>query len=109
MNIIEKLIEIGIASNPFQAAHIANGLQLAECKTDEERLTRAKLYRDWRNAGEPSKVAYLKAIAGDKVEALIPEVLHSEKEPTVKELIMESEWDFDPDTEPLRDDEFNER
>ena len=78
MNIVEKLIEIGIASNPFQAAHIASGLQLADC-AEEEGIARARLYRDWRNAGESSKIAYQKAITGDKVEALMPEVLHEKQ------------------------------
>jgi uncharacterized protein YhdP len=70
MNIVEKMIDDKIAQNPWQAAHIANGLKLAECKTDEERVKRYKLYRKWRNAGEPSKVAYQNAIDGKQIDEL---------------------------------------
>ena len=70
MNIIQKIQDEKIADNPFQAAHIANGLKLAELKSDEERMARVFLYRKWRNAGEPSKVAYQKAIDGEQVTGL---------------------------------------
>jgi hypothetical protein len=66
MNVIELLIQNGIASNQFQASHIANGLKLYECKTDEERLKRARLYRDWRNSKiyNTTVECYRKAIDG---------------------------------------------
>jgi hypothetical protein len=80
MNIIEKIIADGIAKNVFQATHIANGLKLVEMKTDDERLARCRLYRDWRNAGEKSATAYAKAIAGEAVPApMFAEMLHSEE------------------------------
>lgn len=71
MNIIEMMQEDKIAQNPFQASHIANGLKLADLKTDEERRARYLLYREWRNAGEPSKVAYRNAIDGKVPMVLI--------------------------------------
>jgi len=71
MNVIESMIADQIAQNPFQAAHIANGLKLADLKTDEEKVARYKLYREWRNAGEPSKVAYQNAIEGKVPMVLI--------------------------------------
>jgi len=83
MTVIEMLINDKIASNPFQAAHIANGLKLGECKTDEERLARARLYRDFRNATKwLPRVCYEKAIAGEAVpvKSLFDDVLHSKKE-----------------------------
>lgn len=45
MNVIEQMIDDNIAQNPFQAAHIANGLKLAALDTDEKRIARYKLYR----------------------------------------------------------------
>lgn len=81
-NVIELLIKEKIADNNFRAMHIANGLNLAELKTDEEKLDRARLYRDWRNSKIfPSKdtaSCFAKAIKGEAVPqlALIPEALH---------------------------------
>lgn len=60
-----------IAQNTFQATHIANGLRLWELKSEEEQRERYTLYREWRNAGEPSKVAYENAISGKKPLTLI--------------------------------------
>ena len=71
MTIIDQMIADKIAANPFQAAHIANGLKLAELKTDEERRARYLLYREWRNAGEEPKIAYLRAIEGKPPLTLI--------------------------------------
>lgn len=82
MNIIEQIINDGIAKNPFQASHIANGLKLYQLKTDAERLSRCRLYRDWRNAGEKSVTAYTKAIAGEQPPAaMFADVLHSDVAP----------------------------
>jgi hypothetical protein len=84
VNVVEMLINDKIASNPFQAAHIANGLKLGECKTDEERLTRARLYRDWRVSQifpkSDTASCYAKAIAGEAVPVtpMFEGVLHSE-------------------------------
>lgn len=55
MTITDLLKANGIASNDFQAQHIANGLKLWECATDEEKLERAKLYRKWRPSTETKK------------------------------------------------------
>lgn len=71
MNIIQKMIDDKIASNPFQASHIANGLKLYELKNDAEKIERYKLYRKWRDAGESSKVAYANAIAGKQLTDLL--------------------------------------
>jgi len=85
MNTIELLIEEKIAKNQFQANHIANGLRLWQCDTDEEKLKRARLYRDWRNSQffkkSDTKSCYEKAILGEEVpqEALIPEALHTKE------------------------------
>ena len=79
--IIDKLISEGIAKNQFQAMHIANGLKLYELRTDDERIARAKLYRDWRNskAYKDTKACYDKAIQGEPAPAaLLDEALHSE-------------------------------
>jgi hypothetical protein len=68
-NVIELLKAEKIATNDFQAAAIANGLKLAGLKTDEERLARARLYRQWRSKTDkkdilPTYQAYDLAIAG---------------------------------------------
>jgi len=81
--IIDKLIEEGIAQNQFQASHIANGLKLYMLRTDEERIVRAKLYRDWRNskAFNDTKSCYEMAIKGEKAPpALIEEAKHKKDE-----------------------------
>jgi hypothetical protein len=64
MNIIEQLVEEKIARNAYHAAAIANGLHLAELPNDSERLARARVYRAWRDAGEPAVVAFANAITG---------------------------------------------
>jgi len=82
-NPIDLLISDGIAKNQFQAAHIANGLKLWDLTTDEDRLPRARLYRDWRNAKiygpKDTASCYIKAIEGVPVPqlAMIPEAMHS--------------------------------
>lgn len=73
MNIIDQMITDKIAKNVFQATHIANGLKLAELKTDDEKVARYKLYRRWRDAGEPSAVAYRNAIEGKQLQELFAE------------------------------------
>jgi len=71
--IVTLLIQNKIADNGFRAAHIVRGCKLAELETDEERLARARLYRDWRNSqiyGKNTAPCYEKAIAGDPVPAV---------------------------------------
>ena len=72
MDVVQMILLDNIAKNQFQAAHIATGLKLWELDSDEKKRKRYKLYREWRNAGEPSKVAYGNAIAGKEPMALIP-------------------------------------
>lgn len=75
----ELLIQNEIASNVHQAANIANGLRLQELQSDAEKLARANLYRNWRIAGEKSRVAFENAIEGKPAPApLIPEALHGD-------------------------------
>ena len=68
--IMNWMIAEKIAKNDFNAAAIVNGLELHKLPTDEAKKARVKLYRDWRNAGEPSKVAFQHAINGDAIQAL---------------------------------------
>ena len=87
MTITDLLKASGIASNDFQAQHIANGLRLWECATDEEKLERAKLYRKWRPSTEtkkskrdelPSWQAYELAIAGINPDDVEPRQIEFE-------------------------------
>lgn len=55
MTVTELLIKEGIATNQFQAKHIAEGLKFWECETDEAKLERARLYRKWRPSTETKK------------------------------------------------------
>lgn len=55
MNISDLLTNNDIADNQFSAGHIATGLKLWECETDEEKLKRARLYRKWRPSTEKKK------------------------------------------------------
>lgn len=70
-NIIQRMIDDKIAQNVFQATHIANGLRLALLRDETAQVKRYKLYRKWRDAGEPSKVAYENAIEGKEPMELI--------------------------------------
>ena len=70
--IIEWMIAEKIAKNGFNAAAIVNGLKLWELPSDDEKRARCKLYRDWRNAGEKSAVAFANAIEGKKILASAP-------------------------------------
>jgi len=83
MNIVEQLVAEGIAQNNWQAANIANGLELMKCKNDEERMERARLYRDWRNSQafpkSDTKSCFEKAIKGEPAPiAMFEEAVHSE-------------------------------
>ena len=69
-NIMDWMITEKIAKNDFNASAIVNGLELYKLLTDDERKARVRLYRDWRNAGEPSKVAFQHAINGDVIQSL---------------------------------------
>jgi hypothetical protein len=66
MDIISALIHEGIAKNTFNAAAIANGLKFPELPDDESRLARARLYREWRHAGENVQAAFGRAIRGEE-------------------------------------------
>lgn len=72
MIITDALIAAKIARNAYHAAAIANGLHLADLRTDDERMARARLYRAWRDAGEIPAVAFKNAIAGLQPMELIP-------------------------------------
>ena len=50
MNDIELIKSNKFADNDFRASSIATGCKLWECKTDEEKIARVRLYRDWRNS-----------------------------------------------------------
>ena len=65
--IMDWMIAAKIAKNDFNAAAIVNGLKLHELPDDEARKARTVLYRNWRNAGEESKTAFAKAIAGEDI------------------------------------------
>ena len=81
-NIMDWMIAEKIAKNDFNAAAIVNGLKLHELAGDEARKARIRLYRDWRNAGEKSKIAFEHAINGDKIlasESMFEGALLSEK------------------------------
>jgi len=54
------------------ACECCEGKNYAACPkcSDEARKARVRLYRDWRNAGEPSKVAFQHAINGDVIQSL---------------------------------------
>ena len=81
MNIIDWMLTEKIAGHWKQAQNIIAGLHLNELYilNDYDGIkARARLYRDWRNAGEPSKVAYQKAITGEPVPApMFEDVLHA--------------------------------
>lgn len=66
MDIVERIVSEGLAENGYAAMHIAEGLHLAQLKTEEEQMERVRLYRAWRHAGEKSKAAYWRAIRGEK-------------------------------------------
>ena len=64
MEITELIVQEGLAENGFAARHIAEGLHLAQLKTEEEMLERVRRYRILRKAGFKSKEAYRLAIQG---------------------------------------------
>jgi len=70
--LFQWMIDEKIAKNGFNAAAILNGLQLYNEPDDEKAKATIRLYRDWRNAGEKSKVAFEKAIKGEAVPAPMP-------------------------------------
>lgn len=76
-NIIQKIVDEKLAENVFSASHIANGLKLADLKTEAEQLERVRLYRDWRKHGENTHAAYNRAIKGEKP---LPDLFESVKE-----------------------------
>ena len=64
MDINEWMIANKYAKNVFNAQHIFKGLKLYETNSYPERVRRVMLYRKWRDAGEPSKVAYENTLSG---------------------------------------------
>jgi hypothetical protein len=72
MDIISALIHEGLAKNTFNAEAIVNGLHLAQLPTLEEQLARARLYREFRRAGENTKAAFERAIRGEKAPERLP-------------------------------------
>ena len=79
--IMDWMIEEKIAKNDFIAAAIVNGLELHKLDSDDAKKARVRLYRDWRNAGEKTKIAFEHAIKGDIIQALpIEGALLSEEE-----------------------------
>jgi hypothetical protein len=79
--LFEWMVNEKIAKNNFNAAAILNGLKLYNEKDDEKAKVTIRLYRDHRNSGEKSKVAFEKAIKGEAVPApMFAGVLHSEEE-----------------------------
>lgn len=70
--IMDWMLSEKIAKNDFNASAIVNGLKLWELDNDEDKKARVRLYRDWRNAGEKTKIAFEHAIRGDKILASAP-------------------------------------
>jgi hypothetical protein len=69
-NVTDLLITEKIADNTFRAAAIATGCKLWECVTNEEKVTRAKLYRNWRDSGifgKRTQPCFEMAILGEDV------------------------------------------
>lgn len=62
---IAMIVNDGIAGNIFQAGHIVQGLKLSELPDDDARMMRARLYREWRRAGENRSAAFTRAIHGE--------------------------------------------
>ncbi len=81
MNIVKFLVDEKIATCRPHAEKIIAKLLLWQLYNDGklgEIMTRARCYRDWRNAGENSDVAARRAIAGEKAPApLIAEAAHT--------------------------------
>jgi len=75
MGIVDKIVSEKLAVNVFAASHIANGLKLADLKTEEEQLARVRLYREWRKRGENTGAAYERAIKGEEP---LPELFEAE-------------------------------
>ncbi len=69
-HIMNWMITEKIAKNDFNASAIVNGLELYKVEGDEAKKARIRLYRDWRNAGEKTKIAFEHAIKGDVIQAL---------------------------------------
>ena len=58
------------ADNDFRAAAIATGCKLWECKTEEDKIARVRLYRDWRTSkiyGKETKPCFEMACKGEAV------------------------------------------
>ena len=66
MDINQWMINHKYAKNEWNSQHIFNGLKLYEVKRFWERARRVIVYRLWRDAGEPSSVAYQNTLDGRK-------------------------------------------
>lgn len=66
MNIIEWMVNHKYADNNFAANHIFNGLNLSKIPRFWMRVKLVMLYRLHRDSGEPSKIAYAKALTGQR-------------------------------------------
>ncbi len=73
MNICDWMIKYHYASHPRHADNIFNGLELSRVPRFWVRVKLVMLYRLHRDSGEPSKVAYVKAIAGERPLQLFTE------------------------------------
>lgn len=82
MNIVKFLLDEKIATCQKHAENIIAKLELWKLYNEGQYgliMTRARLYRDFRNAGENSNEAARKAVAGDPAPApLIAEAAHSD-------------------------------
>ena len=70
MNDIELIKSNKFADNDFRSSAIATGCKLWECKTDEEKIARVRLYRDWRTSkiyGKETKPCFEMACKGEAV------------------------------------------
>lgn len=68
------MMENKLAKNGFNAAAIASRLELGKLSDPEEIKSRVLLYREWRLAGEKTRISFEHAIRGDKApERLVQE------------------------------------
>lgn len=76
MNIVDQLVEAKIVDNVFHAAGMLNVLECYKLATDEERIERCRLYKEWKRTGENKSEARRKAIAGEAPPKELFEVVH---------------------------------
>lgn len=81
--LVERMVKQGVAQNVYHAAGLLNKLECGTLESDEERLARCRLYKDWQkyyvtaqaftNEKAMKDAAKAAAIRGDKVPALLVE------------------------------------